>query len=502
MPAHGLNPENVWKHFGEIARIPRGSKNEAAAAAHVLQTAARLGLKASQDKAGNVVVRKPASPGREGRRSLCLQSHLDMVCVKEPGKQHDFLKDAIEIVLSGDYLTANGTTLGADNGIGVALALAALEDKSLEHGPIECLFTIDEESGMTGAMNLQPDFLQSRTLLNLDSEEEGILYVGSAGGTDTVGRWTLATETAPPGLVAVEIRVKGLSGGHSGVEIHKGRANALKLMTRLLRRLDELGARLSSLEGGSARNVIPSTSAARIWIPEGKVQEASRAVDSLRATFQAEGAAADPDLEVHFDLLRGESRADSRAGSGAGSGADSGTQDARVLASSLQHAILRTLTAMPTGVNKMSLEIPGLVETSTNLAVARTTAEALTVETSQRSSVASEISEMAACVRSIFELGGAAVQSGTGYPAWKPNLSSEIMAVAKAAHLAVTGKEQEVKSMHAGLECGLIGERVPGMDMVSLGPELAEVHTPRERVLIPSVERFCQLLPAILAGVR
>lgn len=477
----GLQPELVWKYFGEISRIPRGSKNEAAAARYVLEVAERFGLEARQDEVGNVVVRKPATPGREGARGVCLQGHLDMVCEKNRDKEHDFTRDPIELVRDGNVLTANGTTLGADNGIAVAAQLALMEDSTVEHGPLELLFTVDEETGLTGASRLQEDFLESRILLNLDSEDEGILTVGCAGGQDTLGSWKLDRQPPTGKPVAARLRVQGLRGGHSGLDIGRGRGNAIKLLARTLLRLAEIGARVSSMEGGSKRNAIPREAEARICFPKSRARRAGKLVQALEESFKAEIASVDPDLSMTLEILE--------------------EPPAEVLRRPLQKKILNTLSALPHGVIKMSADIPELIETSTNVAVLTTSGDSLTLATSQRSSVASEIEEISETVRSIFTLGGAAVEAGAGYPGWKPDLDSEILQVAKSTYASLYGSEPKIEAVHAGLECGIIGERFPGMDMVSFGPTLEAVHSPEERIYIDTVERFWEYLLAILRNV-
>jgi len=478
----GLKPEGVWKYFAEIAKIPRCSKNEAAISKYVLATAQRLGLEAKVDAVGNVAVKKPPSPGHEHARRICLQGHLDMVGEKNIDTAHDFAKDPIEIMRKDNYLTANGTTLGADNGIAVATNLAIMADKSLEHGPLEFLFTVDEETGLTGANNLQADFLESRTLINLDSEEEGALFVGCSGGRDTVGTWALEFEDAPPKSAAVQVSIRGLKGGHSGLEIDKGRGNALKILNRVLLRLALLGGRLCSINGGNKRNAIPREADAVLFIPKKNLEAVWAAIEQISAVLKAENATADPGLAISLTGLPNKRKG-------------------KVVKKSLQKKLLQTITALPHGVIKMSADLPGLVETSTNVAIIKTAKKTIELATSQRSSVASEIDEITEVVRTVFELGGAEVVSGHGYPAWKPDLNSEILKTTKSTYVSLYGKEPEVKAIHAGLECGIIGEKYPGMDMVSFGPTLTGVHTPEEKIYIDTVERFWELLLAILRNV-
>ena len=479
----GLRPEGIWRWFVEISRIPRCSKNEAAISRFILDTAKKLGLHATGDSVGNVVVRKPASPGRENTAGVCLQGHMDMVCEKLKDSPHDFAKDPIRLVRKGDVIMADGTTLGADNGIAVATCLAIMSDRTLEHGPLEFLFTVDEETGLTGANNLQPLFVESRTLLNLDSEEEGALYVGCSGGRDSTGTWPLASEAPSANMVALQVSVLGLKGGHSGLEIDRGRGNAIKILCRALSRLAAGGARVVSMNGGNKHNAIPREAEAVILVPRAASEQARSAIEELAETVKAELGAVDPDFSLELrDLPK--------------------TRRARVFKRGLQKKLLQTLTAIPHGVMKMSADIPGLVETSTNLAVIRTERKEIRVVTSQRSSVASEIDDIAEMVRTVFRMGGAEVSSSHGYPGWKPDMNSAILKLARETYRSLFGKEPEVKAIHAGLECGIIGEKYPGMDMVSFGPTLQWVHTPDERIYIDTVERFWTFLLAVLKNVR
>jgi dipeptidase D len=477
----GLEPALVWKYFAEISRIPRGSKNEAAIANYLAGTAKKLGLEAVQDAAGNVLARKAASAGRESTPSVCLQGHMDMVCEKNKDKAHDFLKDPIELVRKDRFMFANGTTLGADNGIAVATCLAIMEDKSLAHGPLEFLFTVDEETGLTGANSLQPGFLKSTILMNLDSEDEGELYVGCSGGRDNAGAWAAEFDNAPAGGTGLLVTVKGLKGGHSGLEIHTGRGNALKIVTRVLLGLAGLGARVARIEGGNKRNAIPREAEAVVWVPTGRAAQAGDFVAAMNAAIKAELATVEPNLAVACQAQKGVRK---------------------VLKKGLQKKVLLTLMALPHGVLKMSADIAGLVETSSNLAIIETGKKEVRIQTSQRSSVASEIEEASQVVRAVFELGGAVATGSDGYPGWKPNLDSPILKLAKSTYQALYGREPEVKAVHAGLECGIIGEKYPGMDMVSFGPTMREVHSPNEHLYIDTVGKFYAFLLGILNNVR
>jgi dipeptidase D len=477
----GLKPAGLWKAFADISKVPRPSKHEAAAAAFVVDTAKKLGLEHAQDAAGTVVVRKPASKGMERKPMVCLQGHLDMVPEKRPDKQHDFLKDPITLVRKGNMMMADGTTLGADNGVAVATSLAIMADASLAHGPLEFLFTIDEETGLTGANNLQPGFLKSKILLNLDSEEEGELYVGCSGGRDTMGTWALDTEPAPAGAIGLEIKVSGLRGGHSGLEIDKGRGNAIKILNRALIKVGALGGRLARIDGGNKRNAIPRDAAALMFVPRRQAELARAAVAAVNDVCRAELASVEPGLAVTAAPFKGR---------------------CKVVKKGLQKKLTMALAGLPHGVIKMSADIPGLVETSTNVGVITTDRKGISVATSQRSSVASEISEIAFTVRAVFELGGAAVTGSDGYPGWKPDLDSSILKIAIATYKQLYGREPAVKAVHAGLECGIIGEKYPGMDMVSFGPTLEGVHSPDEKIHIDTVQKYWDFLLAILKNVE
>jgi dipeptidase D len=479
----GLKPALVWKYFAEISKIPRGSKNEKKISAYVVETAKKLGLEAKQDKFLNVVVRKPASPGKENVQSICLQGHLDMVCEKNKETVHNFEKDPIELVRKGNMLIANGTTLGADNGIAVATNLAIMEDKTLLHGPLEFLFTVDEETGLTGANNLKPGFLQSKTLMNLDSEEEGALYVGCSGGRNTVGTWKVVYEKAPAKTAAAILRVKGLKGGHSGLEIDKGRGNSLKIINRVLVALAQVDARISTIEGGNKSNAIPREAEALIFVPAKNFKKACSVVESWNKVIKAELATVEPDLTIVLEELKE-------------------VKKGKVFKKSLQGLLLQTISGLPHGVVKMSADIPGLVETSTNVAIIRTDKTKVELITSQRSSVASEIDEILQTVGSVLSLGEAKVVHTEGYPGWKPNLDSPILKTAKTTYKSLYSKEPAVKAIHAGLECGIIGEKYPGMDMVSFGPTLEGVHSPDEKIHIDTVEKFWTFLLAILKNAN
>ena len=479
----GLQPSLVWKYFSAISNIPRGSGNEKAVSQFVLDTAAKLGLEAKRDKHLNVVVKKRACAGKEQVPSLCLQGHLDMVCEKNKDTTHDFLKDPIELVREGNVLRANGTTLGADNGVAVATNLAIMEDTTLVHGPLEFLFTVDEERGLTGANSLKSEFVVSKTLMNLDSEEEGALYVGCSGGRNTLGTWKLKWESVPRGAVCFAVRVRGLKGGHSGLEIDKGRGNSLKLVNRVLLQLVALGVRLSHLEGGNKSNAIPREAEALCFVAKKNFGKAKKLGSQFNAIAKSELATVEPNLEIVIEEMPSP-------------------KGAKVMNKNLALSMLQTISALPHGVIKMSADIPGLVETSTNVAIVRTGAKALELTTSQRSSVASELTEILQTVGHTIQLGGGKASHTEGYPGWKPDMNSAILKIARETYRHLTGKESHVKAIHAGLECGIIGEKYPGIDMVSFGPTLEGVHSPDEKIYIDTVEKFWNFLLAILRNVN
>lgn len=472
-----LEPSSLWTHFDRILEIPRGSKREDRARAYVIEVAERAGFEHRTDGTGNVVVRKPASEGRQGSPVTILQAHLDMVQEKNSGTDFDFSRDAIRPVRDGDYLRADGTTLGADNGIGVAAMLAVLEADSLSHGPLELLFTIDEETGLTGASGLAADLLEGRRLLNLDSEEEGVLTIGCAGGADTYIDIPLARAPVE-GSDGIAIRVHGLKGGHSGVDIHLQRANAIKVLVRALAAASEAGAfRISSMAGGNAHNAIPREATATIVAAHGSAESVAGALEEeLRATA-AEFGAADPGLAWSIDRVEAPS--------------DAWTEPAARRALSL-------LVALPHGVLRMSDDIEGLVESSTNLAVVAEEDARLRILMSSRSSVMTALAAIRRRLRAFAAIAGAEANEKDGYPGWKPDVSSELLAVMREVYAGVTGKEPEVGAVHAGLECGIIGEKYPGMDMISFGPQIEFPHSPDERVRIPTVEPFWEVLVAAL----
>jgi dipeptidase D len=425
------------------------------------------------DAAGNVIVRKP---GQTNAAVVILQGHLDMVNEKNSNVVHDFTKDAIQPQHAGEYLTATGTTLGSDNGIGVAAMLALMESTSVAHGPLEFLFTIDEETGLTGAAEVDATLLTGRRLINLDSEEENTVTVGCAGGASSTLR--LPLQTQPTGsAAALTVRLHGLRGGHSGIDIHLQRGNALKLLVRMLHAAHlSSPLRIADLVGGNMHNAIPREASAVVVI-DAKVNDVREALQAEFSGVRAEYASADPDMELVV-------------------------QDAElpgtVWTAETTSTALALLEALPHGVLAMSLDIPGLVETSTNAATARVAEGRLIMLMSNRSSVASALRAVRRRIRAIAQLAGADVEEATGYPGWKPDLSSQLLQVVREVHKQTLGSDPEIKAVHAGLECGIIGEKIVGMDMISFGPQIEFPHSPNERVHIESVARFYRLLIATL----
>lgn len=470
-----LQPQELWKHFDEILKIPRGSKNEQKMREYVIGVAQKHGLSYQQDKVGNVVVRKPATPGRETAPAVVLQSHLDMVNDKNTDVQHDFDKDPIIPQRDGDYMKATGTTLGSDNGIGVASALALLEAKDLVHGPLELLFTIDEETGLNGATDLAKDMLTAKRLINLDTEEEGALYVGCAGGAGTDITLALNSTKPPKELAAVDVKLTGLHGGHSGVDIHLQRGNATKLLVRALYRIMITGDfkfRLSTISGGNKHNAIPREAFATVLLSKKQQKKFAEALTKQVTDIQAEYKTVEPIIQLTVAPTKAKRMWDGKS----------------------TNKALALLHALPHGVMSMSNDIPGLVETSTNLAVVSSSKNKLTIHCSTRSSVAAALQATRDRIRAIAEFAGAKVQEGDGYPGWKPNLDSEVLKASKKVHQELFGFETSVKAIHAGLECGIIGEKYPGMDMVSMGPQIEFPHSPSERVKISSVGSYYRLL--------
>jgi dipeptidase D len=470
-----LNPAPIWNYFEEICNIPRLSKNEGKIRQYLIEFARKNNLESKEDEVGNILIIKPSAQGMENRKTVVLQSHMDMVGEKNADYPHNWTTDPIKPAVKDGWVTATGTTLGADDGIGIASQLAILTDKNLKAGKIECLFTVDEESGMTGAINLKVDFFSGRTLLNLDSEDEGILFIGCAGGMDTIGTLKYQSVPVPDGSSALDISVTGLHGGHSGDEIHKGYGNSVKIMNRLLWNIsNEFKISVADFNGGNLRNAIPreafstivfdktALAQVKIWIGEFyslQVNEFGDLEKDLRITVR--------DTDVPAFVMDKES----------------------------QNRFLNALTCCPHGVIAWSQEMDDLVETSTNLASAKfSNNNTIRIITTQRSSVESAKNNAGAMVESCLKLAGADVVHSDGYPGWKPNLTSEILKITRQSYVKLFGKEPAVRAIHAGLECGLVYEKIKGIDMISFGPTIRGAHTPEEMIEIKTAQMFWDLL--------
>ncbi len=481
-PLEGLEPALLWQHFDAIRRIPRPSKHEEKIADHVASWATERGFEVATDNAGSMVIRVPASDGHDGADTVILQGHLDMVCEKNADVEHDFMSDAIDVEVDGDWVRAKGTTLGADNGIGLAAAMAIADDPEVVHGPLEILATVDEETGLTGAKQLDPSLIDSTILLNLDTEEDGAIYMGCAGGADTDAFLAAPRRRGLLGTRPVTLAVQGLRGGHSGLNIIENRGNAIKLATRVLQAALYSGIDIDvvSIDGGSKHNAIPRECFAVIRVDEGRLDELRRVADDCAADFREEFGATDPDLAVTIDTLED----------------DQGAQ--QVLNVHARDRVLRLLDSLPHGVLSMSREVPGLVETSTNLAVVETQEDGLKFVTSHRSSVMPALFAVRRSVTSTFRQAGARVSYDEPYPGWKPNPDSAILKRTAEVYERLFGEAPAVKAIHAGLECGLLIEKVPGMDAVSIGPQIENAHSPDEKVQISSVAKFYKHLGALL----
>ena len=475
-----LDPKEVWKHFAALAQIPRPSTKEAAAREYVLSVAKRQGLESVHDRVGNTVIRKPARPGRERAPMALLQGHLDMVCEKNEGTAHDFDRDPIQVKRDGDWLKADGTTLGADNGVGVAAALAVMESSDIAHGALEFVFTIDEETGLTGAAEFPPGLLQSKFFLNLDNEEKDTICIGCAGGIKTTARRKVALRS-PTGDSGWRIKVFGLMGGHSGVDIHLGRGNALRILGGTLQRLlRELKAEVASLNGGSAQNAIPREASAVIVLEAAREDELRGLVARLESEFKSDLGAFDSELRISVEKV---------------------DRPAKVFDPADAQRAADLLVSVPHGVLAMSPDVPGLVQNSTNLATIATKDDVVEIVTSQRSAIESSKLAAAQMVATVFRLAGFDIENSGSYPGWKPDPHSDIVRTLQSVHEKVFGHPAKLIAMHAGLECGVIGEKYPGMQMASFGPTIVGPHSPNERVEISSVEGFWKYLRAVLEGL-
>jgi len=476
-----LNPQRVWKNFYSLTQIPRPSKKEAKVIAFMKKFGEDLGLETIVDEVGNVIIRKPATKGMENRKGIIFQGHLDMVPQKNSDKVHDWEKDPIDAFVDGDWVTANGTTLGADNGMGCAAAMAVLEATDLVHGPIEALFTIDEETGMTGAINLQPNVLKGDILMNLDSEDEGELYVGCAGGVDVNVSMKYKELPLPSGFVAYNLAVTGLKGGHSGMDINIGRANSNKILFRFLNHcLYNFDVKLCSAQGGSLRNAIPRESFAVVAVPEKEAAKFEEMVKKYDTIFSAEFAKTEPNMKMK---------------------AEKTATPSKMIEHEAMVKIVKATFACPHGVVRMSDAMPGLVETSNNLAIVKCLDEEFIVNCLCRSSVDSAKEGTMYKIGTVFDLIGANVSFDGAYPGWKPNMDSPILKTMQKTYNELYGKTPEIKAIHAGLECGILGSVYPAWDMISFGPTIRYPHSPDEKVNIPSVQKFWDYIVETLKNV-
>lgn len=477
-----LKPEPVWQYFEEICLIPRLSKNEGKIRNYLLGFAAGNNLESKEDEAGNILIIRPPSPGMEDKKTLVLQSHLDMVGEKNADHPHNWATDPIIPIVNGSWVTADGTTLGADDGVGIASQMAILTDKNLRAGKIECLFTVDEESGMTGAISLKPDFFTGKMLINLDSEDEGILFIGCAGGMDTVGTIKFTPEPVPAGTAALEISVTGLHGGHSGDEIHKGYGNSVKIMNRILWNLaNEYNISLSDFDGGNLRNAIPREAFATIVVDKTSADKVREWINDFQTTILEEFRDIETELKISV-------------------------RDAElpefIMDRENQTKMLSSLTCCPHGAIAWSKEMDDLVETSTNLASVKfTEGNTITIVTTQRSSIESSKIDVASMVETCLKLAGAEVVHSDGYPGWRPNMTSEILKITKDSYKKLFGKEPAIRAIHAGLECGLIYQKFKGIDMISFGPTIRGAHTPEEKIEISTVQMFWDLLIDVIKSI-
>lgn len=477
-----LKPASVWRYFSEIMAIPRPSKHEEKISAYLQKFGKDHNFETLSDELGNVLIRKPASKGYEQSQGVCLQAHMDMVCEKNSDKVFDFLKDGIQPVLDGEWLTADGTTLGADDGIGVAAILAILDDDTIEHGPLEALFTVDEETGLTGAGGLSTEWLRSDILLNFDDEDEGEFCIGCAGGIDTTVAIDYTTRYCPAGEVAYRVKVSGLKGGHSGDDINKGLGCANKMLTRILwNATDKYKIGMARIDGGNLRNAIAREAYADIVVAKEYDADFQKMVADFREHLTFEFRSTEPDLKVELTPI---------------------DMPQLLIDRDTQYNLLNSLFACAHGVLAMSREIPNFVETSTNLASVKMDDKQIHIATSQRSSVESAKFAAAQKIEATFRMIGAHVSHGDGYPGWTPNPASRVLKVGVETYKNMFGHEPIVRAIHAGLECGLIGEKYPKMDMISYGPTLRGVHSPDERIEIKTVQMFWDLTLQILKNLK
>lgn len=476
-----LQPNGIWRNFYNLTQIPRPSKKEAQVVAFVKKFGEDLGLETIVDEVGNVIIRKPATPGMENRKGIILQAHLDMVPQKNSDKVHDFEKDPIETQIVDGWVKAKGTTLGADNGLGAAAAMAVLEDNTLVHGPIEALFTVDEETGMTGANELKPGLLKGDILMNMDSETEGELYVGCAGGVDTVGTFSPSWESTPANSIAYRIFVKGLKGGHSGMDIILGRGNANKIInTLLLMSAEKYGLRLAEIDGGSLRNAIPREAWAIAVVPQDNADIFESFVSEYETIIKEEFAETEDNIAITAERTE---------------------MPMQVIDINSQDLFFGAVARHPNGVIGMSEDFEGVVETSSNFATIKMHDGKITVASLQRGSIDANKEKLAEQIRKVLTDAGAEAHSSGEYPGWKPNINSPILHTMKEVYKSLYNKEPKIMVVHAGLECGILGAKYPNWDMVSFGPTLVFPHSPDEALKIDSVPLFWEFLVETLKNV-
>ena len=469
-----LEPKEVWNNFYSLTRIPRPSKHEEKIQQFMLEFGDELGLETIRDKVGNIIIRKPATPGMEDCKGIILQAHLDMVPQKNTATQHDFEKDPITTVIDGEWVKARGTTLGSDNGIGVAAIMTVLASKDIPHGPIEALFTCDEETGMTGAENLKPDMLKGDILLNLDSEDEGELYIGCAGGVDVNGTLAFRQVEVPPFYAPYRISLTGLKGGHSGLDINLGRGNANKILIQLLiQAAGKTGARLAQFEGGNLRNAIPREAFATVVVPESRKEELKALVAEFEENAKLMFHEADPGLMISVSATK---------------------MPSHLMDEASQKQFYHALDILPNGMIAMIKDADGVVETSTNLAIVKTIEGKATVACLLRSSVDEDKMKLAERMSKILLDNGFKTETSGAYPGWKPNFNSPILEAMKEVYRVKFGKIPQVKVIHAGLECGILGSKYPHWDMISFGPTIRGPHSPDEKVNIATVGLFWEYL--------
>ena len=476
-----LKPESVWRNFYELTQIPRPSKKEKKAIKYLKKFGENLGLETIVDEIGNVIIKKPATDGMEDRKGIILQAHIDMVPQKNADTEHDFEKHPIDAYIDGDWVTARGTTLGADNGMGVAAAMSVLEAKDIEHGPIEVLITMDEETGMTGAENLKAGMLDGDILVNLDSEDEGDLYIGCAGGIDTTGEFKFKAEDVPEGMIAFKLAVKGLRGGHSGLDINLGRGNANKIMNiLLLKGSEKYGLRLSEINGGSLRNAIPRESFVVATVPEVNKGDFTQFVKEFEDIVKDEFK----DTDAGVVVLAEETE-----------------MPKKLIDDKTAQNLYAAVAGCPNGVIAMSESVKGITETSSNLAIVQSTGKKIELASLQRSLSNEDKDKLGAEMCKVFEAAGAKANSSGSYPGWKPNPDSPILKEMKEVYKNKFGKVPEVKVIHAGLECGILGATYPNWDMISFGPTIRNPHSPDEMVNIETVKLFWEFLVETLKYV-